>query len=467
MRPSLSRRQLLGHAALAPLATQLLNVPANAQTAEKLKLGPAQPFSFEGLIDHARALASQPYVPPPRPDPEVVAQIDYDAYGKIRFKPEYALYADGPSVYPITFMLVGMYFPKTVRMYEVGDGQAREILYSPDYFSMPADHVARKLAPEPSAFAGFWVRESRLEGDWAKREPWATYVGASYWRAVGELGQVGMSSRGVAIGTGDPKPEEFPDFVAHWFEPAATENDPVIVHSLLDGPSISGAYRFALHRGKGVTIDVENHLFLRADVEHLGIAPLTSMFWFARVRQALSRGLAARGARRRRPGAVDRLGRAHLATAQRSAAHHHLELPRRQSEGLRPLAARPQLRALSRWRGLRQAALGVDRAGGRLGQGLGAARRDPDRRRDLRQHQRLLGAGRAGQGGRRLRLQAIVSTGSTRSRSSRRIWHGASRPASAGAARPASPGPRGSRSSSSSSPAAICPSSTRIRSRRP
>ena len=281
MRPSLSRRQLLGHAALAPLATQLLNVPANAQTAEKLKLGPAQPFSFEGLIDHARALASQPYVPPPRPDPEVVAQIDYDAYGKIRFKPEYALYADGPSVYPITFMLVGMYFPKTVRMYKVGDGQAREILYSPDYFSMPADHVARKLAPEPSAFAGFWVRESRLEGDWAKREPWATYVGASYWRAVGELGQVGMSSRGVAIGTGDPKPEEFPDFVAHWFEPAATENDPVIVHSLLDGPSISGAYRFALHRGKGVTIDVENHLFLRADVEHLGIAPLTSMFWFA------------------------------------------------------------------------------------------------------------------------------------------------------------------------------------------
>ncbi len=106
-------------------------------------------------------------------------------------------------------------------------------------------------------------------------------MGASYWRAVGELGQVGMSSRGVALGTGDPKPEEFPDFIAHWFEPALREEDPVIVHSLLDGPSISGAYRFQLHRGKGVTIDIEKHLFLRSDIERLGIAPLTAMFWFA------------------------------------------------------------------------------------------------------------------------------------------------------------------------------------------
>ena len=28
-------------------------------------------------------------------------------------------------------------------------------------------------------------------------------------------------------------------------------------------------------------MDIENHLFLRQDVERLGIAPLTSMFWYA------------------------------------------------------------------------------------------------------------------------------------------------------------------------------------------
>ena len=28
-------------------------------------------------------------------------------------------------------------------------------------------------------------------------------------------------------------------------------------------------------------MDIENHLFLRQDIERLGIAPLTSMFWYA------------------------------------------------------------------------------------------------------------------------------------------------------------------------------------------
>ena len=28
-------------------------------------------------------------------------------------------------------------------------------------------------------------------------------------------------------------------------------------------------------------MEIENHLFLRQDIERLGIAPLTSMFWYA------------------------------------------------------------------------------------------------------------------------------------------------------------------------------------------
>ena len=54
-----------------------------------------------------------------------------------------------------------------------------------------------------------------------------------------------------------------------------------MVHSLLDGPSICGAYRFLIYRDHAVVMDIENHLFLRQDIERLGIAPLTSMFWYA------------------------------------------------------------------------------------------------------------------------------------------------------------------------------------------
>ncbi len=52
-------------------------------------------------------------------------------------------------------------------------------------------------------------------------------------------------------------------------------------YCLLDGPSLSGAYRFVMTRGKGVVMDIEKRLFIRKDIERFGVAPLTSMFWYS------------------------------------------------------------------------------------------------------------------------------------------------------------------------------------------
>jgi len=278
--PPFTRRDTL--ASFATLAA-LLATPAGLKAAEEtgLRFGEARPFSFEGLIERARQMAAEDYVPPPRPVPEITEQIDYDAHGKLRYKPEHALWAHGEGVYPVTFVHLGRYFQKSVRMSAVGsDGQAREILYDTAYFTMPEDHVAHQIPTDASAFAGFWVRESNRAGDWSAREPWATFVGASYFRTVGELGQVGMSARGIALNTGGDGPEEFPDFTEFYLEPTRSEGEPFVFSALLDGPSITGAYRFRMHRGVGVIVEVEKHLFLRADVERLGIAPLTSMYWY-------------------------------------------------------------------------------------------------------------------------------------------------------------------------------------------
>ncbi|MBX6323273.1 MAG: glucan biosynthesis protein D, partial [Rhodospirillaceae bacterium] len=178
------------------------------------------------------------------------------------------------------------FFPKTVRMYALdGVGEpalAREILYDPAYFTIPPDNPAARLPPQPSAFAGFWVREAK-DGpeDWRTAEPWVSFLGASYFRAKGELGQVGLSARGIAIAPGAGGPEEFPDFLAFWFAPAPTDADPLTVYALLDGPSLAGAYRFLLRRTKGVVMDIEKTLFLRRPVERLGLAPLTTMYWYS------------------------------------------------------------------------------------------------------------------------------------------------------------------------------------------
>lgn len=281
----LDRRGLM-KLALAAQAAAALGAPAAAQAgADRLAFGPPKSFSHDILKQLARDLASRPYVEPARPNPEIVKRIDYDAFGKLQYRTDHALYGESAGAYPITFQHVGQYFQKTVRMHAVWGGEAREIQYDEQLFDMPTDSVARGLAPQPSAFAGFWVREAKDQvtdkGDWKTREPFATFLGASYFRAIGGKGQVGMSARGVVMFPPPGGTEEFPDFIAYWFEPAKTDKDPLTVHALLDGPSLCGAFKFLIHRAASTLMEIEAELNLRKDVDRLGLAGLTSMYWFS------------------------------------------------------------------------------------------------------------------------------------------------------------------------------------------
>ena len=277
----LRRRTLISSAAatLAGLAAGPLASPATA--AFGLSYGEPEPFSFERLKERVRQAAASPYTAPQAARPDVLSRIDYDAHGRIRFDTERALWAAGPSPYPVTFFHVGRYFPKPVRMHVVERGAAREILYDDAYFTMPADSPAHELPPN-AGFAGFRFQERR-DGrlDW-RRNDWVAFLGASYFRAIGELFQYGLSARGLAVDTVVPdRPEEFPDFTHVWFETPAPGADAVVVYALLDGPSVAGAYRFTMRREAAVTIDVDSLVVLRRDIARLGIAPLTSMFWYS------------------------------------------------------------------------------------------------------------------------------------------------------------------------------------------
>ncbi|KAF1047975.1 glucan biosynthesis protein [Xylophilus sp.] len=254
-----------------------------------LRFGNPQPFSFDRLVAQAQALAAKPYAennPLPR---DVLDRIDYEQHGKLRYKTDYALFREGPGPFPVTFFHLGRFFPVPVHMHALsrggeGDWTAREVLYDPNYFDMPADSPARQL-PAGAGFAGFRFQESRTGDqsrlDWRGND-WVAFLGASYFRAIGELYQYGLSARAVAIDVAQPeRPEEFPNFTAFWFEPPADGGNTVVVHALLDGPSVTGAYRFAITRDKAVRMDIASRLFLRRDVLRLGIAPLTSMYWYS------------------------------------------------------------------------------------------------------------------------------------------------------------------------------------------
>ena len=246
-----------------------------------LKFGASRTMSWGLLKKRIVQMARQPYSPPFKPVPEVTHAIDYETHGKIKFKSSFALGGNrvDAGLYPVTFFHLGRYFPKSVKMHVMEDGQAREILYSPDFFDMPADSPARKL-PQHSGFAGFRLHEAKTRDDWPTQD-WVAFLGASYFRAIGALNQYGLSARAVAINSALPTPEEFPDFTEMYIAPQDTDAKSVVVYALLDGPSIVGAYQFIIHRDAGVTMEIQSDIILRQDVERLALAPLTSMYWFS------------------------------------------------------------------------------------------------------------------------------------------------------------------------------------------
>ncbi len=273
-----NRRTFLKAAAAATLG--LAHAEKSEGAASGLKLGAPQPFSFDQLKETARRMAKEPYAGPARPAPEIVAKIDYEAWGKIKFDVDQALYATGPGPFPVSFFHLGKYFPKAVEMHVVAAGQARALIYDPSVFHMPADSPARQL-PHGAGFAGLRVQEARDSPlDWRTND-WVAFLGADYFRAIGELHQYGISCRAVALDVAVAgESEEFPDFTKFYIDESGPK-DGLTLYALLEGPSVVGACKYAMTRGKGVVMDVEQLLCLRRDIARLGIAPLTTMFWFS------------------------------------------------------------------------------------------------------------------------------------------------------------------------------------------
>jgi glucans biosynthesis protein len=278
----LNRRDFLVlSAALAALGRQ--QGAAAQDKIDGLQFGPAEPFDFEALKRRAADLAKKPFTDTPIRHGDILETIDYDAFQKIQFQREYSRGEDGSVNFPVQLFHLGRYFKQPVKIFAVEGDEAREILYRPEYFTFGDTGLDQKL-PDDLGFSGF-----RLQDGPEATKDWMAFLGGSYFRSSGELDQYGLSTRGVAIDPALPTPEEFPRFIEFWLEPGAPESTEFTVNALLDGPSVAGAFRIVCTKDVQVLMDVQASLYARKDITRMGIAALTSMFWFAENNRHLAR----------------------------------------------------------------------------------------------------------------------------------------------------------------------------------
>ena len=239
-----------------------------------LQFGTPASFSFQALQRHARGMAAQPYQEPVTRHEALLESIDYDAFQQIVYKRELGLGEDGSLNFPVQLFHLGRYFKNPVKIHVLDQGQAREILYRPDYFTFGGSSLGQTF-PDDLGFSGFRLQE----GPGATTD-WMAFLGASYFRSAGELNQYGLSARGVAINPALSVPEEFPRFTEFWLEPGPAQSDTFVVYALLDGPSVSGAFRLSCVKRPQIVMDIQASLYPRRDIQRMGLAPLTSMFWY-------------------------------------------------------------------------------------------------------------------------------------------------------------------------------------------
>ena len=287
----LSRRALLSIAGAAlPLGLAAMPLRLSAQettTAAPAKDAPVaapQQFSFDLLSDEMRALSTQPHTTAPAPE-GFLGDLTYDDYRLIRFRDDKARWADEPTRFRLAAFHMGWLFPEPVRLYDVQDGMATEMLFSTDDFEYLNDLVER--VPEHAELPG--VAGFRLNHPLNRPDKWdelVAFVGASYFRALGRNSAYGLSARGLALNTATAQGEEFPRFSRFYMERDTAGGPSLTVYATLESASVTGAYRFIITPGTETVMDVTCRLFFRQDVAELGIAPLTSMFLFSEKNRA-------------------------------------------------------------------------------------------------------------------------------------------------------------------------------------
>jgi glucans biosynthesis protein len=256
----------------------------------------AQMESAEVTLDYVarKALdrAHKPFHSPRADLPDILRadKLDYDKYREIRFRDDQALWSAEKLPFVVEFFHPGYLYEEPVHIYEFSENYVQQIRFVQDFFDYGKLRIKNQI-PINTGYAGFRVLCPLNQPD--KLDELGAFLGASYYRLLGKNQRYGLSARGLAVDCGESdRPEEFPIFTDWWLGKPLPNVNELHLFAILDSVSFTGAYEFHIRPGEATVADVDAIIYLREDdkiravnpqrkpLKTIGLAPLTSMFWF-------------------------------------------------------------------------------------------------------------------------------------------------------------------------------------------
>ncbi|MHA7777549.1 OpgD/OpgG family glucan biosynthesis protein [Roseibium sp. M-1] len=281
----INRRTFLSATALSAGALATGSVPslalaedsAPAQSGAVFSSGEA--FDFSALVQRMKDKAGKAFDPEVPELPKLLAELTYDQHRAINFQPERSLWQEGGGNYQLQAFHPGWLFKEPIELFEIAEGVVTPLHFTGADFEYrePLDQQAFNNVDLPG-IAGFRLHHPLNTPDYF--DELMVFLGASYFRALGKGNVYGLSARGLAIDTAISGPEEFPRFTRFYLERPAAGAPEMRLYAELESERVAGAYQFTIKPGLNTIVEVDARIFLRDDIERLGIAPLTSMFLY-------------------------------------------------------------------------------------------------------------------------------------------------------------------------------------------
>jgi glucans biosynthesis protein len=277
MPSSVNRRELLrlalGGAAIPAAALTAPKPMAQSAPARAATSATPEAFSAARVVDIARALAAEPYKPPAPAPLAAFGPGTPEEIAAIRYRPAELIWAGTGLAFAIEPLHRSRNLPGEVELYTVEGTTASRIAYERGKFDFG------KLKPPPVSaqlgFTGFRVHRRRDNG---ALHAVASLLNASILSAIAPNQVWGAISRPLTVHSPDQIGEEASQIRAIWIEKPRNIATELVMHAVIDTPSLAGALRLTLRADEATVIDIECTLFTRRQVDHFALSPVQATY---------------------------------------------------------------------------------------------------------------------------------------------------------------------------------------------